>query len=75
MIVKDEQLVVKFDVQYAGRSSVLNYNVPNSTSYIGLNYIILKHQKLDAKSGFEWFRDRGTGGIPLPDNNETSMNQ
>lgn len=53
-IVKNENPVVKFDE--AGRASILNYNVPNSTSYKGLNYIILRHPKLEGPD-FDWFRD------------------
>ena len=62
LIVQNEQPVVKFDSQQAGKAAVINYNIPSSTSYSGLNYVILDHPKLRQNQQFEWFVK--PGGIP-----------
>ncbi len=49
----------------AGRASVLNYNVPNSTSYKMINFVILHNNNL-VEPHYDWFTDdlknTGLGG-------------
>lgn len=56
LVVRNEEPLIKLNDKDAGRAPMLNYNVPNSTSYRGRNYIILSHPKLDGPK-FEWFVD------------------
>jgi hypothetical protein len=39
-----------------GKSSILNYNVPNSTSYKGLRYVFLRDPNLDGPE-YDWFKE------------------
>ncbi len=40
----------------AGRASILNYNVPNSTSYRMINFVMLNHDGLNGPT-YDWFND------------------
>jgi hypothetical protein len=56
-ILKSEAKNPLARLEDAGRASVLNYNVPTSTSYRGLLYIFIRHPQLDMGSQYDWFKD------------------
>jgi len=72
LLVKNEQPVIKLQPNSVGEAAVLNYNVPTSTSYSGLSYIILEHPKLNTDPNPQnpgWIVKPGIGDIPPPPTN------
>lgn len=59
-LVRNENPLVKMDD--IGKASVLNYNMPSSTSYRGLLYLALKHPNLE-ETNYDWFIDAVKGTL------------
>lgn len=53
-LLKDDQPLIKLKRSETGKPAELSYDVPNSTSYKGRQYLVLSHPKLD---NLEWFVD------------------
>jgi len=53
-IIKSEAKNPLVKLDDTGRASILNYNVPNSTSYRGINFVILRHPNFD---NYDWFHE------------------